>query len=77
MRNWWFMFMCKAFALNCAYWANEPKPLGLDVVNGIVGVVALRTGLLMIGVALWTINEQLLAKEPKKQQLCVNRIGMK
>lgn len=65
MRNWWLMIVCKTFALNCAYWANEPKPLGLDVSNGAVGVVALRTGLLMIGVALWTINEQLRVKEKK------------
>lgn len=65
MRNWWVMIVCKMFALNCAYWANEPKPLGLDVHNGRVGLVALRTGLLMIGVVLWTINEQLRAKEKK------------
>jgi hypothetical protein len=62
MRNRWLMIVCKTLALNCAYWANEPKPLDLEVANGAVGVVALRTCLLMIGVALWTINEKLRAK---------------
>lgn len=62
MRSWLLMLVCKTFALNCAYWANEPKPLGLDVPNG-TGL--LRAAFLMIGVALWSINEQLQTKKSK------------